>query len=262
MTDFSKINHPRITDEVSDILDNAIEQSETAPARKEVVAEWTLKINDAWKSAKDLVYQSVFEIGTMLVEAKEQLSDKEFSTMVGGTILKSRSNALNYMRFASRPFLRHPDVFPYLPLKVGVLIDLAAEAWAEVDIRRAIEQGVIHPHATRSEIAKWREAQMAGKEDETNDGSDEATSGHGSRPLRPEPDKPRNTTDLPPPVKPGFVTVFKIEAHTSQCDRNTLNAIERDLKEGLGESLRLKRVEYAWMEVNVSNDNVKSAEAA
>jgi hypothetical protein len=196
MTHFSKINHARITDEVSDILNTSIEQTRTAPARKKVVLEWTLKINDAWKSAKDRVYQSVFEIGTMLVEAKEQLSDKEFSTMVGGTILKSRSNALNYMRVARRPFLRHPDVFPYLPLKVGVLIDLAAEAWAEADMRRAIEQGVIHPHATRSEIAKWSEAQMAGKEDETNDGSDEATSGHGSRPQRPEPDKPTDAPDL------------------------------------------------------------------
>jgi hypothetical protein len=146
-----------MTDEVSDILDTAIEA--IPQTRKEIMAEWTDKVNDAWKSAKKSVYQSVFDIGDLLVQAKEELSDNEFSGMVTGSILESRSNALAYMRVARKDCLREEAIFRHLPLKVGVLIDLGCETWTREHIVQAITEGVINPNATRSKIQQWMEKQ-------------------------------------------------------------------------------------------------------
>ncbi len=48
-------------DEASDILDKAVEQARLPePSRKQLVAEWTAKVNGAWKGAQDSVYTRIF----------------------------------------------------------------------------------------------------------------------------------------------------------------------------------------------------------
>jgi len=148
-----------MTDEISNILDTAVVAEANQKTRKEIMSEWSDKVNDAWKAAKDSVYQSVFDIGDLLNRAREELSDKEFAEMVAGSILESRSNALAYMRVARKDCLREEAIFRHLPLKVGVLIDLGCETWTRDHIVQAITEGVIHPQATRSKIQQWMEKQ-------------------------------------------------------------------------------------------------------
>src|SRR5258708_12053952 len=163
------------------------------------------------------------------------------------------------MGVGRRTVLRHSDIFPYLPLKVGVLIDLAAEAWSEDHILSAMEQGVIKPDATRSEIRKWHEAQMVGEpEDESGpDGADFGTELEAGEVTSGDDKPPEGRAELKPLIQPGFVTVFKSEAHTSLCDRNKLNPIERDLKQGLDEALRLKHVDSACIKANACTPNLQ-----
>jgi len=53
--------------------------------------------------------------------------------------------------------LRKPEVFKHLPLTIGVLIDLAA--WPRDQVGNAIAQGILHPHAERNQLKKWRRNQ-------------------------------------------------------------------------------------------------------
>jgi hypothetical protein len=114
---------------------------------------------DEWVSSIDQMITAqrsgVFEVGDHLIQAQNELTKKKFSEVIKQSGIKSRQNAQNYMRVATRKFLRRPEIFRQLPTSVGSLIDLAA--WPDKDIEEAIRQEVVRPHAERARLRKWRD---------------------------------------------------------------------------------------------------------
>jgi hypothetical protein len=111
------------------------------------VQEWVDKIKSVLASAQS----AVFEIGSLLIAAKRELKAKEYVDVVIKAGLNCTSNADNYIRVAKAPhLLKHQGD---LPVGVGALIDLVP--WSETEIKKSIEDRVLHPHATRKDLKTW-----------------------------------------------------------------------------------------------------------
>jgi hypothetical protein len=116
-----------------------------------LVSEWVARIDALIKKQQ----QIVFEIGDLLLKAKEALSAKHFVAVIRRSGLKSKSNAENYMRVASKTILRQLDRGHNLPHGVGALIDIAA--WSDEEITQARDCGALTPDATRKTLNEWIE---------------------------------------------------------------------------------------------------------
>jgi hypothetical protein len=130
-----------------------------------LVSTWVTRIDALLKKIEDLREQkrrTVFEIGELLIEAKVRFDNKDFRKVVEQSGLKSKSNAENYMRVASKTILRKPEIEPHLPKSVGALIDVAA--WPDEQIQVAVENKVMKPDARRNELRNWYKAVVKGIE--------------------------------------------------------------------------------------------------
>jgi hypothetical protein len=105
------------------------------------------------REAQSQAQATVFEIGDLLAYAKRELYDEDYGRVVAETGLRSTSNADNYIRVAAAKPLRKEEFRQHLPVGVGALIDLAT--WEEDQIRKCIDDGVMHHDATRQELKGW-----------------------------------------------------------------------------------------------------------
>lgn len=99
--------------------------------------------------------RSIFELGDLLILAKDELSKSDFAKAVKSSGLNSISNANNYIRVAESVILKDKDIQKHLPMTVGALIDLAA--WKKEEIGAAIKDGVLHPSSERAKLRAWKE---------------------------------------------------------------------------------------------------------
>ena len=120
-----------------------------APRTKNTIpiTDWVARIDAIIKKQQ----RTVFELGDLLNEAKAQLAKKDFLEVIKQSGLRSKSNAENYMRVASKAILRLPEVEKHLPNGTGALIDIAA--WPDEEIKYAIRCGV--RHAQRIGEVEW-----------------------------------------------------------------------------------------------------------
>jgi hypothetical protein len=137
------------------------------------------RIQDLIEKIKaSIAQQQAAAFGTcMLVAEAKKLDPGQYEHVVKQAGLRSVSNADNYARVGNAEHLRMPDIQPHLPMSLGALIDLAAVP--EEDIRKGIGEEVIHPHATRAEIALWRNDYL---------GKDKKKKRGGQAKKTPEPD--------------------------------------------------------------------------
>jgi hypothetical protein len=237
--------------------------------RKDVnprIVVWTVKINDVIYSARN----SVFDIGRVLIEAKADLgNEKDFLTAIGRCGLKSLTNVSNYMNVAASEILNDPEVFPWLPLAVGALIDL--KAWTRPEIEKGINDGIVYPGARRSELKEWIDKERSTKSQvargEVTSDRNVATGEVTSVALQGEtttdelqkssPQATQETAGAPAPSSPEplWVKIYEIEADLNQLNPDTHNVIGMTLNNGIDKTLlRIKRCD-SWMDRKPANDN-------
>jgi hypothetical protein len=136
---------------VSDSAESLMHKARAANKSDIPVSEWVARIDALIKRRQ----KTVFEIGDLLLQAKQGLKAKDFAAVIKQSRLRSKSNAENYMRVASKTVFRQPDVEKDLPSGVGALIDIAA--WTDEEITRARDCGALNPDATRKTLKEWIE---------------------------------------------------------------------------------------------------------
>jgi hypothetical protein len=147
----------------------------TKKTTREAIAEWTAAINELGFKSKT----SHFVIGDTLKQCKEDLSKKDYETVVGGSFLKSLQHANNYIRLASKAELRDPEVLKDLPMGLKALLYLSSDQWTKEHLLEGIRAGKIHTHASRDEVKVWRDEQDSQPHDNDNDNGEGAGGEHG-----------------------------------------------------------------------------------
>ena len=120
-------------------------------SNKRLPEEWASQFDEKLAAQR----RSIFELGDLLILAKDELSKSDFAKAVKSSGLNSISNANNYIRVAESVILKDKDFQKHLPMTVGALIDLAA--WKKDEIGAAIKDGVLHPSAERAKLRAWKE---------------------------------------------------------------------------------------------------------
>jgi len=115
-----------------------------------VHGEWVKRIDQAIGNN----LRAVFEVGDIVVAAKEKLPNDAYREVIARSGVKSISTANNYKRVAEKREFKDPDVSAHLPPTVGVLIDLVK--WSKEQLMKAIEEEILTPAASRKNLKKWK----------------------------------------------------------------------------------------------------------
>lgn len=120
-----------------------------SPANPTYVKEWEQKIKQAVTDQR----KSIFEVADLLRHCSVVLYKKDFMKCWKAAGFTSWTSVQNYIRVAEAEHLRKPEFQPYLPARVGHLIDLVT--WTEDEIRAAINSKLMCSNVPRSALKKW-----------------------------------------------------------------------------------------------------------
>src|SRR4051812_26189829 len=118
---------------------------------------WTARINDAYQKT----VEAVFEIGRLLIQARDDLPDGEFQRMVARDLPFKARWARMYMEVARSPFLSKRQYTAVLPSSVETLALLGK--LSEQEFTRRMAAGEIHSGTTgkkASAMAKGQQTAM------------------------------------------------------------------------------------------------------
>jgi Protein of unknown function (DUF3102) len=120
---------------------------------------WAARITACWAASRE----AVFEVGRLLIAAKEALAHGEFGKMIEADLPFSASTAQRLMAIAGDPKLADPAHVQYLPPAWGTLYELTK--YSPERFEADLKAGKIRPDMERKEAINGARAIMGSREE-------------------------------------------------------------------------------------------------